>query len=194
MTMNFEEAFKGGNGRKGINDINPDSRLPKINEPEDPAKGKNGKDGKYTICVTRTEGFHTQDPPGLSIKVEVRVEECDNGRLKPDTVASLMFHGLVDPTPWMAEKNIGNLKDFLAAAFSSAQSKDIAATDPSCDGDPWDKVAVAVAKDPDILVGARLICQVFTDTSKGKRPGSGGVPSKFARVKYTPLKAAFPAT
>lgn len=188
MAMDFKSAYKG------FNEATPDGRLPKINEAEDPPQ-QNGKDGTYDVVVIESEAFRTEKK-AMGLRVVVEVESCNNGRFKPGTRGSLVFHNLSGDgiEDWMLKLSHGNLKDFLAPALSSAYDTEIVPTQEDIDGESWIEYLAQcsvgeLTGDPPskALTGARVRCQVTTALSKGRRNGK---PNKFARCSFVALPKA----
>lgn len=180
----FRKAFTGDGKLKSADDIDPDGRTPKVNEPE-----PKGKDGTYTLRVLKSNGVEVKQPVGLSFKVEFEVIECDNGRFKPGTVVCFLQHGIIDPLDWAREYAIGNCKEIVAAMYTSKYGVEVNSADPNCDGDSWvDVLTLACAKEGSenetAFAGAVIKTQVNTAMSQGRR---GGTPRAFARLKHTAL-------
>lgn len=180
----FRKAFTGGGNLKSADDIDPDGRTPKINEPE-----PKGKDGTYTLRVLRSVGLEVKQPPGLSFKVEFEVIDCDNGRFKPGTVVGIIIHGIVDQLDWKRAYAIGNSKELVAALYTSKYGVEVNPTDPTCDGDSWvDVLTMACAaegsENEKAFTGAVIRTQANTAMSQGRVTGK---PSPFVRMIHTAL-------
>ncbi len=180
MSMDFKTAYAG------FNDAIPDGNMPKINAAEDPSQPNPGKDGTYEVEIVSTEEI-TRTDQTRSFKAELILLSCDNGRFSPGTKVSFMQHNMNSPIPYLQQINFGNVKAFLAAAFSSKYEVDVKPTDPTAGGSSWLDILQMAFTVPETLAGARIRINVLTQTSNPRPPAQ---PRKFAKCTHTPLPRA----
>ncbi len=152
----------------GLDDADVEGRLPKL------------EDGQYICEISATKkvkGYNS----GQSFVIEMKIVECLTpsiaAKYPPGREVSATINRLTDPKSENRGLALGNLKMFLAAAFSFKMGEYF---DPES-AQKWEQLATMCVQQETLLAGCQIRVQVDTIDTKGGR--------KFAKHAYRALNA-----
>lgn len=166
---NLAELFQG------LDDADVEGKRPKLDE------------GQYIVQIDATKIVKGYDS-GQSFVIETKIVECLTPAVAPKYPAgkevSMTINRLTSPKQGERELALGNLKGFLAAAFSDKFQQYI---DPNSE-QQWTKLAMMCAENEAMLAGCKVRVQVdWVETKRSK--ASGNPKDRFARHMYRALNA-----